>query len=50
MFRKLRDLWLKLTAPYDEELCEAIETVCRSCKYHGACCDLCPVSYIETKE
>ena len=46
LLEKFRSIWEMLSAPYDERLEEAIETVCDSCQYEAGYCPLCPVTYI----
>lgn len=46
---KIKEWWRVVTAPYDENLEDAIDTVCCACVQDGYC-DQCPVSFMSRAE
>lgn len=50
MFQKLKELWARLTAPYDEELEEAKAVVCDACHCGSGFCYICPVMFANCQE
>lgn len=46
MFKRIKTLWMYLTAPYDEELENAKDIVCKACNYEDGFCSMCPIMFI----